>query len=524
MKEDPKNNYFYILSSNFNNISNKGILLSHLSIFDKEERGTILHDKKKVHQILDILKSVKYRDEKYEKLKLLNLDDIEKRGIGTMLGMAIGDAMGSTYEFQPVVYQRIDLFDMEREREGHFKLEPGQWTDDTSMGLCLADSLLVNNGKLDQHDLMHRFISWSRGGYNNAFRFNEDYGLKPRSSIGLGGNIHKSFVYYLKYRKPETNYGDKNTSGNGSIMRNAPIPICFHYDINLACEMAKKQSLTTHQGTQAKECCKLLTFIIVKIFEGQDLKRILDFLGKNFKSEDESVNYLAQSKRYNNEDWDWKQKIYFYNKYRVKDNPGYIGAFAMDNMAMSLHIVYNSDSFKEAIIKAANLRGDADSVASVVGQICGAYYPIEEIPRDWIENINKWDNEEIALRGYMLARLHSNKSCYNKKECVKIKNKNDNYIQNNNNIKNDNNIKDDNNIKYNNINYDNNIKYNNNIKLNNNIKQKINYDNNTIYGKSLHKSVNFSLCNNNINFDNNINYDNNIKNDNFFRLSYKKNK
>ena len=79
----------------------------------------------------------------------------------------------------------------------------------------------------------------------------------------------------------------------------------------------------------------------------------------------------------------------------------------MDNMAMSLNIIYNTNSFKEAIIKAVNLRGDADSVASVVGQIAGAYYPIENIPYDWIQEIYRWDRGEIALRGYMLTRLRN---------------------------------------------------------------------------------------------------------------------
>ena len=415
MKENPNNNIFYILSPNFNEICNKGTILCRVSIFDIDERGTIKHDKKVVDKLLAILINTKYHDDKIKEIESLKLHPFEKRAIGSMLGMAIGDAMGSTYEFHPYVPRKIDLFDMDRQREGKFKLEPGQWTDDTSMGLCIADSLLVNNGKLDQRDIMHRFLAWIRGGYNNTFRFNEDYGLKIRSSIGLGSNINMAFKDYFKNRNVETNAGDKYTSGNGSIMRNAAIPICFYYDINFACEMAKKQSLITHKGLEAKECCSLLTYIIIKIFEGHDLKRILDNLGKDFICEIESVNCLAKSIKYKHENWNWKDKYFTYNYERTKENPGYIGSYAMDNMAMSLHIIYNSDSFKESIIKAANTRGDADSITSVVGQIAGAYYPIEDIPSDWIRNIYKWDNGEIALRGYMLARLHSQKSFYDKK-------------------------------------------------------------------------------------------------------------
>ena len=131
------------------------------------------------------------------------------------------------------------------------------------MGLCLADSLLVNNGELDPHDLLRRFLSWNRGGYNNAFRFNEKYNLMPRSSVGLGGNISKALEIYPKTLQAKTIAGDKFTSGNGSIMRNAAISIYFNVNIEKAQEKARRQSLTIHQGLEAKECCSLLTYIIV---------------------------------------------------------------------------------------------------------------------------------------------------------------------------------------------------------------------------------------------------------------------
>ena len=127
---------------------------------------------------------------------------------------------------------------------------------------------------------------------------------------------------------------------------------------------------------------------------------------------------MAQSKQEGsdkNKNWDWKIEEYKYSPDREYRHPGYIGSYAMDNMAMSLHIIYKTKKLKEAIIKAVNLRGDSDSVASVVGQIAGAYYPIEEIPSDWIKAIYDWDKGEIALRGYMLSRLRSKKSSYNNK-------------------------------------------------------------------------------------------------------------
>ena len=86
-------------------------------------------------------------------------------------------------------------------------------------------------------------------------------------------------------------------------------------------------------------------------------------------------------------------------------NPGYIGSYCMDAMAMALHVVYTTNSFEDAIIKVVNLRGDSDSVGAVVGQIAGAYYGFKKIPIEWIKVIEKWDKQEIALRGYMLCHL-----------------------------------------------------------------------------------------------------------------------
>ena len=142
-----------------------------MSIFNPKE-GTIKQDKEKIEEIIS----------KLPDLSSLSLSHKEKSAIGSMLGMAIGDAMGHRFEFEDVKYNTIILTDMGEGPGGWFQLLPGQWTDDTSMGLCLADSLLINK-EFDPHDLMLRFISWWYYGYNNAFRKNEP----PRGSCGLGG-------------------------------------------------------------------------------------------------------------------------------------------------------------------------------------------------------------------------------------------------------------------------------------------------------------------------------------------------
>ena len=138
-----------------------------------------------------------------------------------------------------------------------------------------------------------------------------------------------------------------------------------------------------------------------------NLKDILEDL-KDFNCQYKPVNYLAHSQQEGydkNRNWNWKDPNFRYSEYRSKLQPGYIGSYCMDGLAMALHVLYTTNSFEEAILKGVNLCGDADSVGSVIGQIAGAFYGLDSIPKDWIETINKWDNNEIALRGYILCNL-----------------------------------------------------------------------------------------------------------------------
>ena len=376
----------------------KSFNLKQYSIFD----SNLDKYKNDIIKIRNLVKSYINTNEITE-----NLSIIENGSMGSMLGLAIADSMGHRNEFENVRYNIITLTDMGIGPGGAFALLPGQWTDDTSMGLCLADSLIMKKGKYDANDLMMRFLSWWNYGYNNAFKYDNT----RNKSVGLGEQIKEAFMYYLNSPQEMTQCGDKFSSGIGSIIRNAAIPICYHKDINKAMEIAYKQSKLTHQGAEAAECCKLLTFIIIKILNrqnGEILNDILDINLKDFKSSEKSVECLALSQLENNDpdrDWNWKKKDFRYSQTRSIKDPGQIGSYVMDGMSMALHIIYNTNSFKDAIIKIANLRGNSGSVGAIVGQIAGAYYGIKNIPSEWIRNISNWDNYEIPLRGYILQKL-----------------------------------------------------------------------------------------------------------------------
>lgn len=360
------------------------------------------------------------------------LSSLEKRSIGSMLGMGIGDAYGALYEFGnvDVSLYNADIYNQNFNSDIDWKWGKNDtkegWTDDSSMGLCLADSLIVNNGSFNPQDIMRRFLAWWYCGYNNASMYQET----KSKSWGLGGNISRSFYEYLKEPVDYTKAGEITTSGNGSIMRNAAIPIAYHNDLNSAMPHAEEQSKVTHKGDEAAGCCKLLTYIVWHILNENNkdkfnngLKGYLEEILSEENLNDvnlvtDSVKGLALSKgsvesdkdKGSYENWNWKNKIFEYNEKRSKANPKYIGSYAMDNMAMSLHILYHTTSFEQAINVAVHLSGDADSVASVVGQIAGAFYGVDKIPVEWIKKMYVFDHGDFTFKALLLAHLFDEES------------------------------------------------------------------------------------------------------------------
>ena len=136
IKENPKDEFPHESLFGFFHQQQNPTFFTDASIFDKTE-------------YLDIKK--KFMEKK-------EFSTIEKLSMGSMLGMAIGDAMGAPVEFQPLSYTYDTIKDMGEKPRGNFDLKPGQWTDDTSMGLCLADSLIEKKGEFKARDIMMRFL------------------------------------------------------------------------------------------------------------------------------------------------------------------------------------------------------------------------------------------------------------------------------------------------------------------------------------------------------------------------------
>jgi ADP-ribosyl-[dinitrogen reductase] hydrolase len=290
------------------------------------------------------------------------------RGIGCLVGLAVGDALGATLEFktrdeQPPVTDLVG--------GGTFNLKPGEWTDDTSMALCLADSIIESNG-LNAKDLMERFIRWRDDGENSPTGY----------CIDVGGTITDAINRFLRTGNPESGPVHEYAAGNGSIMRLAPVALRWHNDPETARRHARVQSRTTHGAPQAVEASALLADILVDAIKTGDK----DYALRPRELDVRGLSRIAQG------DWRTKQRA------DIKSS-GYV----VDTLEAALWSVYSSDSFSAAVILAANLGGDADTVGAVTGQIAGALWGLSGIPSAWLQKLAWRDRIEERARRLMAA-------------------------------------------------------------------------------------------------------------------------
>ena len=187
------------------------------------------------------------------------MDPRRDRAGGALLGLAVGDALGTTLEFslrdsEPRVSDMVG--------GGPFGLAPGEWTDDTSMALCLAESIL-ERGAIDPEDLMRRFTAWWQDGDNSLYGICFDIGITTSAALQR----------FLDTGDPLSGSTDPRTAGNGSLMRLAPAAIRWWGDPGKARAAARLQSRTTHGAAQAVDACDFFAGLLVEAIAGKPKKR-----------------------------------------------------------------------------------------------------------------------------------------------------------------------------------------------------------------------------------------------------------
>ena len=288
-------------------------------------------------------------------------DKLRDKKLGTLIGLAVGDAMGAPYEF-------LDKSRYTPTREyntgGAHAVSLGEWTDDTSMALCLAQSLIDSSG-FNVIDQMEKYLKWYRLGYMSTRNVCFDIGNATRNAICEFENSNHTIPY--------TRTGNYQTNGNGSIMRLAPIPMLYNNKTEMK-TAAKNSSLTTHRGIEAYQCAILLAEILHNCYNFSDKITIL----KN--TEDILVNDMIKN---------------IIEQYQSSCDEGFYQTiptgYCVDTLQCAIQGFLYFDNFIDGLMYCISLGDDTDTVGAVYGQIAGAYYGLSGIPEYYQENLMQYN-------------------------------------------------------------------------------------------------------------------------------------
>lgn len=261
---------------------------------------------------------------------------------GCLLGLAAGDAVGTTVEFRRRGTFK-PLTDMVG--GGPFRLAPGQWTDDTSMALCLATSL-VECKEFDPADQMERYCRWMDSGYLSS----------NGRCFDIGGTTASALRRFQRSGKPNSGSTDPSSAGNGSIMRLAPIPMFYLPDLDAIERYAAASSMTTHGAPECVDACRPFGRILGRALLGQPKESVLFADSATFTGA-EKIEAMACG------------------TYQTKNAADIRGTgYVVESLEAALWCFLRTDNFEQAILTAANLGDDADTTAAICGQLAGAYY------------------------------------------------------------------------------------------------------------------------------------------------------
>ncbi len=277
---------------------------------------------------------------------------------GCLLGLAAGDALGTTLEFkEPGEF--TPLTDMVG--GGPFDLKPGEWTDDTSMALCLAESLITRR-EFDPIHQLETYVRWHRHGHLSV----------KGQCFDIGGTTWEALNNFERRRQPYPGPTEDYKAGNGSLMRLAPAPLAFASNPAVAIRIAGDSSRTTHGAPECVDACRYFAGLLLAAIAALPKTAIL------------------------NNDYEPAVKCWLENplavgveaiargSFKVKQPPELRGSgYVIHTLEAALWAFHKTDNFRDGALAVVNLGEDADTTGAVYGQIAGAYYGADGIPAEW---------------------------------------------------------------------------------------------------------------------------------------------
>lgn len=300
----------------------------------------------------------------------------------TIYGVAIGDATGCPVQFfRREQVKALKITDMIG--HGVYNKPEGTWTDDTSMTLALADSI-GSLGKVDYEDIMKNFVKWL---YKAGF-------TTEKKSFDIGRGCYRAIVNFKDGISPVDCGGkDYADNGNGSLMRISPIVFYLiskfgenYLDdeaaTDQAFEIVSNVSSLTHAHPVARfGCivyCALLTGVLNGIKKDELRQKIFPVIGSYVRRHPEYQDAVEVYDRI-------FHLIPGNNFAELPEEEIKSSGFVLDTLESAIWCFYNSENYRDCILKAVNLGGDTDSIAAIAGALAGPYYG--ELPEDWVKTV-----------------------------------------------------------------------------------------------------------------------------------------
>ena len=292
------------------------------------------------------------------------MPDFQNRYLGCLLGLAAGDALGTTLEFKaPGTFTPInDLLG-----GGPFGLKPGEWTDDTSMALCLAESL-IERPAFDPIDQLERYVRWWRKGYLSS----------NGRCFDIGATVRSALMRFERSRQPYCGLTDPDSAGNGSLMRLAPVAMRYAADPAVAIERSGESSRTTHGALAAVDACRYFGGLLVGALTGATKEELL------------ATRYAPVPHYWRDHALHPAIDEVARGSFKPRQPPEIKGTgYVVKSLEAALWAFDRSGSFREGALLAVNLGDDADTTGAIYGQLAGAFYGVAAIPDEWRAKLAK---------------------------------------------------------------------------------------------------------------------------------------
>ncbi|HHW81628.1 MAG TPA: ADP-ribosylglycohydrolase family protein [Bacteroidales bacterium] len=300
--------------------------------------------------------------------------------VDALLGVAIGDAVGVPYEFTSrEEMQANPATDMIG--HGTYNQPKGTWSDDSSLTLCLAESLV---GGYNLKDMSERFIKWMDEAYWTAHNQVFDIGITTSIAISrLRELIDEGNLDELKRQK---DYGNERDNGNGSLMR--IIPLLFHIKgkpIKEQFNIVWEVSALTHRHIRAAMSCMIYLNLAEKLLEGIDKLDAYKEMRVEIAELWDAIDLSEKERKH-------FDKVIQNDIRDTSIDDLKTGGYVIEVLESSIWFFLNKNSYKDTILSIINLGHDTDTSAAIAGGLAGLYYGRKGMPEKWVASLARLDD------------------------------------------------------------------------------------------------------------------------------------